>query len=525
MKDIYHNAHQVVAWLGPEADGSSQVMRLLNRIEFNQRLNLCHGDPLGFPKQADLIPLKKELFDFFSRSYWRRAWIIQEIAVASSVQFMCGWATAKWQGYEILLERLASDKHLLGTTVPIVQHLRISRSARTDARPIPLLQALYDSRWSLSTDPKDKVFALLGLSFDRELYLSAPSYSLSPVGMCILMTKNAIRARKSLDIIFTAGRGTPLSGQLPSWVSDFANFDTSKMLNNVCLYLSMQQERFRMGKLSRRWAATGDSVASFENTIIMQEGHLRIRGHRIGILNGLGATADQEALESIGSWGCSPSQKSNDRFQDDLSGALSLYSQAHHQLKCNGKMLDYIYNWDNTELYQTPSILRLGESIASVRGWRESNDEFRIRGRKMSRRALRTSLFGSRSLTGTLYRGGMLIVGTAAGFAYVGGHVGFDKHSPRMIEALESLKSLINEGLRFATTHEDDIGWVHPNTTLRDEIWLLEGCSMPAVLASTQKQGSPPSYRLVGHAYLYGYMDGAYWTSLRRDQLREIVIV
>jgi hypothetical protein len=74
-----------------------------------------------------------------------------------------------------------------------------------------------------------------------------------------------------------------------------------------------------------------------------------------------------------------------------------------------------------------------------------------------------------------------------------------------MVAALENLQDLINEGLRLMTTEEDHIGWAHPAAQIGDRLFLLKGCSMPAILRPSQDyQGT---YTVVGRAYVQGVMN------------------
>ena len=89
-------------------------------------------------------------------------------------------------------------------------------------------------------------------------------------------------------------------------------------------------------------------------------------------------------------------------------------------------------------------------------------------------------------------------------------------------EALTSLTNLVREELRLMTTWEDQIGWAHPNATIRDEIFLLAGCSMPAILR--RFPGNKGAYVVVGHAYVDKIMDNKIWDQLDHQKLKYIEI-
>ncbi|KAF2495324.1 heterokaryon incompatibility, partial [Lophium mytilinum] len=68
MGQIYHEAIQVVAWLGPAADGSDEAMFWISRSQ-SHTSHYRRNDPVS-------------LNYLFQRAYWKRIWILQEIMLA-----------------------------------------------------------------------------------------------------------------------------------------------------------------------------------------------------------------------------------------------------------------------------------------------------------------------------------------------------------------------------------------------------------------------------------------------------------
>ena len=68
-------------------------------------------------------------------------------------------------------------------------------------KPLHFLEALRRSSAALSTEPRDKISALLGLVYDSALYISVPNYRQSLKDVCVSMTLSAISTTSSLDII------------------------------------------------------------------------------------------------------------------------------------------------------------------------------------------------------------------------------------------------------------------------------------------------------------------------------------
>jgi hypothetical protein len=106
MKAIYQGAKGVVAWLGPAADESDQLIdtpsrageeasrsrflqldlsaeeRHLEYTDSYNRLVKRLGHEPTFPTES--------LRSFVDKPYWTRVWIVQELSLARDVLFACG---------------------------------------------------------------------------------------------------------------------------------------------------------------------------------------------------------------------------------------------------------------------------------------------------------------------------------------------------------------------------------------------------------------------------------------------------
>lgn len=88
MSQIYAKACAVVAWVGPAADDSHHVMKLL------QDFSIDHGPVMSSPEET-LLSIKietwKALAHFLLRPYWKRQWIVSELVLASDrTLLVCG---------------------------------------------------------------------------------------------------------------------------------------------------------------------------------------------------------------------------------------------------------------------------------------------------------------------------------------------------------------------------------------------------------------------------------------------------
>ncbi|KAI1354028.1 hypothetical protein F5Y01DRAFT_322287 [Xylaria sp. FL0043] len=88
MGRIYSSAISVYAWLGPAADQSDEVIDLLHRLHDHNLLNMEGRNEVV--AQFYEHGLAESLFELCGRPYWRRIWIVQEVALARDVIFHCG---------------------------------------------------------------------------------------------------------------------------------------------------------------------------------------------------------------------------------------------------------------------------------------------------------------------------------------------------------------------------------------------------------------------------------------------------
>jgi len=111
-----------------------------------------------------------------------RVWIIQEITVASSARVLYGDQILLWDDLLrmllILKAAVAHSKTFDGKSLNLPVHLMKFHDmyAGQVRRPISLLEALIWSRPAQATDPRDKIFALLGLCHDSSTYVPVPNY-------------------------------------------------------------------------------------------------------------------------------------------------------------------------------------------------------------------------------------------------------------------------------------------------------------------------------------------------------------
>lgn len=160
--------------------------------------------------------------DFFNDPYWRRVWVIQEIAVNPNAKVICGDFDIHWDDMVATLMAWKKDPEL----APRHQraflkaiHLAECRSMfSVERKPISLLDAMCWSYQTMATDPRDKIYGLLGLCHDADTYVPIPNYLQSAEDIVTDMTRKIMSANRSLDVVCLAGlfHSTRNEG-IPSW--------------------------------------------------------------------------------------------------------------------------------------------------------------------------------------------------------------------------------------------------------------------------------------------------------------------
>jgi hypothetical protein len=260
MRSIYQRAKRVLVWLGDSGDHGDRAITLLEKlggrqkevsacVEFQdygewygpqfrhyphmlgkaasdifrkQKIKALRRFDLGTPgdfDETDWAALEKFLM---TRDYWTRVWVIQEIAYAQSVKLYCGPKSMGFDTFayityneKMLQSSSPRDRHLVarfanfindgGVGTLLAQHEQAKEWTRVlgfEKEGTSLLHLLNDFRSYKSTDPRDKVYALLGLpSISDDMSFHKPDYSL-PVSTIFCETARAIiKYEKRLNIL------------------------------------------------------------------------------------------------------------------------------------------------------------------------------------------------------------------------------------------------------------------------------------------------------------------------------------
>ncbi|XXH05736.1 hypothetical protein Hte_012172 [Hypoxylon texense] len=167
---IYRTAEQVLIWLGREADGSKGAMKLIDNIS---NIGVEESDVAASLANEAHRARWQNVARLFDRSYWRRVWVRQEIALAKGIVVPCGDQMMSW---DALIEAAIFLNENTAEFEPIAAELTRYTSGYHDAigmdilremilkeNHVPLEDVILHLRQCDCTDQRDKVYGALGL--------------------------------------------------------------------------------------------------------------------------------------------------------------------------------------------------------------------------------------------------------------------------------------------------------------------------------------------------------------------------
>jgi len=311
MNTIYKSASKVLIWLGSSNAGSKTAFAFIRNQknipvwEYQQYMEENH-DHYATSFEA--------LCKLLKRGWFTRVWTVQEFAFGRDPQIICGKDELDWSSfYQLGWKDDSFRKYCLkeNYSSPLITHFQKAQeywgivSTRQEIRQYSgfgyqLHYLLHATAYFAASDPRDRIYALLGLSNQEYRQEIKPDYTRSKDEVYIKVVKCIIKTDKSLNIL--AFQASPRSlndsppevpdlndlgswalnfNNLPSWVPDF-----SVSLSKHCRHLlprDLEEPRMRDLMPPSFWVqywATGRSrpIVSFS----IDSTHLSVKGVRFG---------------------------------------------------------------------------------------------------------------------------------------------------------------------------------------------------------------------------------------------------
>jgi hypothetical protein len=305
MRTIYEKATAVQVWLGEDTSEGfgERAFKLLEALKdaymslgwkfyFTQLTakapkfyasNLPDVNHPDWPTVGKLIGMP----------WFGRAWIIQEIVVSRAANLNCGSASLSWNDFYIaFLFGLSTGFFALRSDVihDFLAYQHLSQLIITyhcftngEATALDFATLLENHRTVGATDPRDKAYALLGLSelVEDRKHGIIPDYNLQVTELFEKIAKITLEKSSTLDLL---GVSRIVSRQrvgiLPSWVPDWGVWDFA---NSLCFRNVQGQYVFDFD------AATTSSIPKH---LVVKEQTLELSGHTFDRICKVGRPVD-----------------------------------------------------------------------------------------------------------------------------------------------------------------------------------------------------------------------------------------
>jgi hypothetical protein len=330
MRDIYSRAETTVIYLGAD-DGGNTVLVAWNFLEreCSDTIPIAEESlPTNFRGDMSNVEIS-----VLSRPWFRRVWVFQEVIVSKRPLVQCGWRRTTWDSFckVILLRPRLNDRYGWSLSKkPLFQYVVDMFLARCDflrenglhhllppwfddiqdniGKGSHILTTLSRARRLNSSDPRDKIYAVLGVSsgIDLEDDRIAIDYNKTVDQLYAAFARYLIDSTQSYDVLSYVGKRQLQSRPAARWKSWVADWRVPLGPPRTILSILEQEDHNVQGRrnyqviLNHRW--TWNTLNSVGRIIGRIVGPLPQEIHLSGL--------DEETLQRI-----------RDTSQDDESAA------------------------------------------------------------------------------------------------------------------------------------------------------------------------------------------------------------
>lgn len=233
MGSVYRKATRVLVWLGPTTSDSDLAMRFL------ALLACC--TTMADPKGSFLAHAEMRYYDswmalkhLLEHTWWKRAWVIQEVTLAKEVEFACGNETiseSEFTNIERLITKywafvfptdLNKRVGLTGRMLDPFRFLSRMRIFMQTGKKLEVLLLLWLTKQTLASDSRDILFAKYGLLGDKATTLCSPTYTAPFDGIFRRFLEAYVEKEKDLSIVCNTGLSfNGHTTKLPLWLPDW----------------------------------------------------------------------------------------------------------------------------------------------------------------------------------------------------------------------------------------------------------------------------------------------------------------
>ncbi|KAK5721631.1 hypothetical protein LTR15_006220 [Elasticomyces elasticus] len=206
MASIYRQANTTALCLG-EHDQASQIVFEL--LRWHERRAICEATNTAMEPHESLSYTRSKfdpaIWSFHDRSYFTRLWIVQEILLAQNVFVHCGDDRVPWQLFEAVTRRKTTFNTATIAYTQIadsfLDQIFIMRDHFADFQEqgSTLDQLLAGCATRGCSDPRDKVYALLGLVAQDPTSEIKSDYTLSQTDLTLTVVRHYLSTMKDRE--------------------------------------------------------------------------------------------------------------------------------------------------------------------------------------------------------------------------------------------------------------------------------------------------------------------------------------
>jgi hypothetical protein len=216
--------------------------------------------------EATLAKIDEEVVALVNNPWWSRVWVIQEVAMSRDVVFQCGRVLTSWDGVYSTVEHTSA--HFVRGSFPLILKVLLmspkSKSVSSQFNSLEQQMELSDLlerfRYCEATDPRDKIYAILGMASDIDPGDINIDYMLPVQQLYQNVVRFLITKHKNLDILGAfKQQKSPFQSLLPSWVPDWP-FSTIHVDEQS--FSRKLVNRDSKGSVSKAYFASGNTAVS-----------------------------------------------------------------------------------------------------------------------------------------------------------------------------------------------------------------------------------------------------------------------
>ncbi|PVI08298.1 hypothetical protein DM02DRAFT_510487 [Periconia macrospinosa] len=538
MAEIFERASSVIVWLGKEDDYTVDALTTIDKISALSRQFWPMVPYTSFYDPSQAVGYDHPNLSYYNwlgfialinRPWFKRAWVVQEIALAKTAIVVCGNKTFPWDKLSKTLsfirvskwyhhlhteklrhiktlrknpgayKRVLQSKLHVGVGPLYLDSTRLKLAGKSQVDPSernqkpPLRQLLDTHRFSKSTDPRDKIYAFLGLAdrnmapFRTDPTALTPNYNLSVQEVYTEASRVLLTSYQNLSLLsHVQDPSKTLLPNLPSWVPDYS------------VKLDPYPLRYRGPSY---WKASGN-MAWKPNIYSMAHGELDVQGYQLDVIDKT-SILQNESPDPSASWASivqlalslnlpypNPSKKNNLPGRVEVlwrTLTTDIYNKTYPAPYETGSLfIDYVLNlqirhrlqpWSSADAFQ-PHHSPLSESVYPE--WRtllqlEGPDSpYNIEIYRKRLAAVVEDMFN----------------GTYSPIGLAQLQHEFDQSGGKNRRLFKTRGGYLGTGAR--------------SLRVGDEVWILHSGGVPFVL----RKRSDWKYQLIGETFVYGVMHG-----------------